>query len=147
MRGVDVQWHPRGFWVINITPEAGTVKGGSARVVPLHEHLVERGFVTFGQSKGNGPLFFDPDGRRKVDDDPTNPVRQPWVKSRDKLSEWVRGLGVTDPGISPNMRGGIRTSAGQPAVGSRGGSGSPCVGTPRRTRGTVMRPLAWRCSS
>jgi hypothetical protein len=37
-----------------------------------------------------------------VDDDPTNPTRRPWAKSRDKLSEWVRGLGVTDPGISPN---------------------------------------------
>ena len=72
MRGEDVQRHPGGFWVINITPE-----GGSARVVLLHEHLVERGFVIVGQSKGNGPLFFDPDGRRKVDDDPTNPVRQP----------------------------------------------------------------------
>jgi hypothetical protein len=70
--------------------------------VPLHEHLVEQGFVTFAQSKGNGPLFFDPAGKRKVDDDPTNPVRQPWAKCRDKLSEWVRGLGVTDPGISPN---------------------------------------------
>jgi integrase len=102
LRGEDVQRHPLGFWVINITPEAGTVKGGTARVVPLHEHLVEQGFVAFAQSKGQGPLFFDPDARRKVDDDPTNPVRQPWVKSRDKLSEWVRALGVTDPGISPN---------------------------------------------
>ena len=42
------------------------------------------------------------------------------------------------------MRGGIRTSAGRPAVGLRGGSGSPCAGTPRRTRGTATRPLAWR---
>jgi integrase len=102
LRAEDVALHPAGFWVINITPEAGTVKGGSARIVPLHEHLIEQGFISFAQSKGIGPLFFDPDGRRKVDDDPTNPVRQPWVKSRDKLSEWVRGLGVTDPGISPN---------------------------------------------
>jgi integrase len=102
LRAEDIQRHPKGFWVINITPEAGTVKGGAARVVPLHEHLVEQGFVAFAQSKGNGPLFFDPAGRRKVDDDPTNPVRQPWAKARDKLSEWVRALGVTDPGISPN---------------------------------------------
>ena len=101
-RAEDIQRHPKGFWVINITPEAGTVKGGAARVVPLHEHLVEQGFVAFAQSKGNGPLFFDPAGRRKMDDDPTNPVRQPWAKARDKLSEWVRALGVTDPGISPN---------------------------------------------
>ena len=37
-----------------------------------------------------------------MDDDPTNPTRRPLAKSRDKLSEWVRALGVTDPGISLN---------------------------------------------
>jgi integrase len=102
LRGEDVHRHPGGFWTMRITPEAGAVKGNAARTVPLHEHLIDQGFVAFAQSKGHGPLFFDPDGRRKVDDDPTNPVRQPWAKSRDKLSEWVRALGVTDPGISPN---------------------------------------------
>jgi integrase len=34
LRAEDVALHPAGFWVINITPEAGTVKGGSARIVP-----------------------------------------------------------------------------------------------------------------
>jgi hypothetical protein len=47
-------------WTINITPEAGTVKGNVARVVPLHEQLVEQGFVAFAESKGKGPLFYDP---------------------------------------------------------------------------------------
>jgi integrase len=102
LRAEDVRQHPDGFWTINITPDAGTVKGNAARVVPLHEHLVEQGFVAFVRSKGKGPLFYDPAARRKADDDPTNPVRQPWTKARDKLSEWVRALGVTDPGISPN---------------------------------------------
>ena len=78
------------------------MKGNTARTVPLHEHLIEQGFVSFAQSKGKGPLFYDPGARRKVDDDPTNPTRRPWAKCRDKLSEWVRSLGVTDPGISPN---------------------------------------------
>jgi integrase len=82
--------------------EAGDVKGNTARTVPLHEHLIEQCFVTFAKAKGKGPLFYDHDGRRKVDDDPTNPTRRRWAKSRDRLSEWVRGLGVTDPGISPN---------------------------------------------
>ena len=78
------------------------MKGNVARVVPLHEHLVEQGFIAFTQAKGRGPLFYDPGGRRKADTDPTNPTRQPWTKARDKLSEWVRSLGVDDPGISPN---------------------------------------------
>jgi integrase len=102
LRAEDIAQHPDGFWTMRITPEAGDVKGNTARTVPLHEHLIEQGFVTFAKAKGKGPLFYDPDGRRKVDDDPTNPTRRPWAKSRDKLSEWVRALGVTDPGISPN---------------------------------------------
>jgi integrase len=105
LRAEDIQRHPEGFWTINITPEAGTVKGNVARVVPLHEHLVEQGFITFAQSKA-GPLFYDLAGRRKQGDgsstDVTNPVRSPWAKSVNKLSDWVRALGVTDPGISPN---------------------------------------------
>ena len=102
LRGEDIAQHPEGFWTMRITPEAGDVKGNTARTVPLHEHLIEQGFIAFAQSKGKGPLFYDPDARRKVDDDPTNPTRRPWAKSRDKLSEWVRALGVADPGISPN---------------------------------------------
>jgi integrase len=76
LRAEDVRKHKDGFWTINITPEAGTVKGNAARVVPLHEHLVEQGFVAFAQVKGKGPLFYDPGARRKADDqrsaDPTS---------------------------------------------------------------------------
>jgi len=78
------------------------VKGNAAREVPLHEHLVAQGFIGFAKGLRAGPLFYDPDARRKADDDPTNPTRQPWAKARDKISEWVRSLGVDDPGISPN---------------------------------------------
>jgi integrase len=102
LRGEDIAQHADGFWTVRITPEAGDVKGNTARTVPLHEHLIEQGFIAFATAKGKGPLFYGPDARRKVDDDPTNPTRRPWAKSRDKLSEWVRALGVTDPGISPN---------------------------------------------
>jgi integrase len=102
LRAEDVRQSKEGFWIINITPEAGTEKGNAAREVPLHEHLVEQGFVAFAQARSKGPLFYEPSARRKADVDPTNPVRQPWTKARDKLSEWVRSLGVTDPGISPN---------------------------------------------
>jgi len=44
--------------VIAITPEAGTVKTGAGRVVPLHEHLLEQGFLDFVVSRRNGPLFY-----------------------------------------------------------------------------------------
>ncbi|MDP3255385.1 hypothetical protein [Bosea sp. (in: a-proteobacteria)] len=102
LRGVDVRQHRDGFWTIRITPEAGAVKGGQARVVPVHAHLVEQGFLDFVKKAGQGALFYDPHGQRKKSDDLTNPVQGPWVKARVKLADWVRDLGVNDPSISPN---------------------------------------------
>ncbi len=102
LRAEDIQHHKAGFWVMKISPEAGAVKGGQARTVPIHPHVIEQGFVEFVQSVGKGPLFYDPNGQRVKRDDPTNPVQAPWVKQRNKLAEWVRDLGVTDTNISPN---------------------------------------------
>lgn len=102
LRAEDIQRHPAGFWTMRITPEAGTVKGGKARVVPIHPHVIDQGFVEFVTASGSGPLFYDPEAQRAVRDDPTNPARGGWIKARNKLSDWVRGLGVTDPNISPN---------------------------------------------
>jgi integrase len=89
-----------GAWVMDIKPEAGTVKGQVARTVPLHEHLIAQGFVEFAAAR-KGPLFYDP-SRHEESDDPTNPVRPPYVLVRQKLAAWVRRAGVTDKGISPN---------------------------------------------
>ncbi|WP_225767259.1 hypothetical protein [Inquilinus sp. Marseille-Q2685] len=104
LRGEDVKQHRQGFWYIRITPEAGTVKGGAAREVPLHPHVIAQGFLAFVEEAGPGPLFYDPQAAAKVPaiDDPTKPSRPPWVMARQKLGEWVRDLGITDKGISPN---------------------------------------------
>lgn len=102
LRAEDVQQHRAGFWTMRITPEAGTVKGGQARVVPLHEHLIEQGFLTFVRGVGKGPLFYAASPRRVTREDLTNPTRHPSVKVTAKLATWVRGLGVTDPNIRPN---------------------------------------------
>jgi integrase len=100
LRGVDVRKHVDA-WVLHITPEAGHVKTGVARTVPIHEHLIEQGFVDFVKQQ-KGPLFYEPSAKRKHADDPTNPTRPASVKARQKLGDWVRGLGVTDRHISPN---------------------------------------------
>jgi hypothetical protein len=42
LRAEDIQQHRDGLWTLRITPEAGTVKTGKARTVPLHEHLIEQ---------------------------------------------------------------------------------------------------------
>ncbi len=51
--------HRDGVWAICITPEAGTTKSGSARLVPLHPHLIEQGVVEMAGVHGDGPIFFN----------------------------------------------------------------------------------------
>jgi integrase len=86
------------FWALNITPEAGTVKTGTYRVVPLHDHLIEQGFVAFAMAKGQGPLFYAPE-RQKKGASGQNPT---YARVGQALGEWVRGLGVDDPNVAPN---------------------------------------------
>jgi integrase len=86
-----------GVWVMRITPEAGTVKTGIARILPLHPHLIEQGFPAFVRSRGKGRLFFSPTRRRGGSAENSTCVRM-----GQKLAEWMRGLGVDDPNIGPN---------------------------------------------
>ena len=44
LRKIDVIERQR-IHAIRITPEAGTVKSGEAREVPLHQHLIDQGFL------------------------------------------------------------------------------------------------------
>jgi integrase len=87
---------------LRLTPDAGSTKSGTARTVPLHEHLVEQGFLKFVAEKGEGPLFYNPNGPATTADDPTNPRRPRAVKTRDRLASWVRSLGLKDTEIRPN---------------------------------------------
>jgi integrase len=100
LRGADV-FERNGIWAIKISPEAGTVKNRTPRTVPLHDHLVEQGFVDFVKASGRGPLFYN-EAKKIADDDPTNPKRPRAVKARERLAEWVREIGVTDPELQPN---------------------------------------------
>jgi len=79
------------------TPDAGTVKTGIARIVPLHPHLIDQGFLAFVRSRGKGPLFYSP--ARQRGGSAENPI---YVRMGQKLAEWVRGLGVDDPNVDPN---------------------------------------------
>jgi integrase len=100
LRGIDVT--QRGdFYVMKLTPEAGSIKTGNARTVPLHDHLIEQGFVDFVKAQGSGPLFYNARTADRTEDDPLNPERSPAIKTRARLGAWVRELGVTDPGVGP----------------------------------------------
>jgi integrase len=91
LRKKDVSKDEDGHWQIVITPEAGSVKTGKARAVPLHPQLIEIGFVKFAISAKDGYLFLPPgtkDGNHRGG-----------VKNR--LQDFVRGI-VPDPNVQPN---------------------------------------------
>jgi integrase len=98
LRRQDVEHRQGVGWVVRITPEAGAVKTGAVRVVPLHADLVEQGFPAWVQRQPAGALFFHKPAKPS-----RNPnYRGPAVKARERLAEWVRCLGVDDRGVSPN---------------------------------------------
>ncbi len=65
LRKEDVRRHPDGFLYVRFTPEAGTIKTGKSRDVPLHSRLYAMGFGKFVDAHADGPLFYDPKKRRK----------------------------------------------------------------------------------
>jgi integrase len=117
LRAQDIEQRPCGP-VLLITPEAGTVKTGKVRVVPIHPHLIEMGLMDYVEAVKvrlgpKGPLFYRPQPR---------PSRKhPAVRARERLAEWVRKLGVTDPDIQPNhgWRHTFRTRASRAGIEKR----------------------------
>lgn len=95
--GPKAKYRTDDVWVLNLTPQAGRIKTGEAREVPLHPHLVEQGFPEFVKKRGDGPVFYDPSLRRDGADE--NPQFQ---KVADKLADWVREIGVDDENVAPN---------------------------------------------
>lgn len=85
-----------GIWTIRISPEAGSVKNGRARTVPLHPHLLDQGFPAVASAL-TGPIFYDPTHHRGGSDG--NPQ---FKNVGEHLARWVRSCGVTDPRVQPN---------------------------------------------
>lgn len=100
LRGIDVTKRG-GFYVMKLTPEAGSIKTSNARTVPLHEHLIAQGFIEFVRAQGDGPLFYNVRAAKDAEADPLNPDQAPSIKTRGRLGYWVRELGITDPEVGP----------------------------------------------
>lgn len=102
-RALDVAPHKsrngQTIWCINITPDAGSVKTHEARLVALHPHLIEQGFLRYVKSRKGKHLFYDP--ARGRDGSSANPQ---YKKAGERLARWVRSkdVGVTDIGVDPN---------------------------------------------
>jgi integrase len=100
LRAADIQKRGQVNAMV-LTPDAGTIKTSKARTVPIHRHLIEQGFLEFVQSRGKGPLFYEP-GEHRGPSDLTNPKRPRSVSVRQRLGDWVRKLGVADKELKPN---------------------------------------------
>ena len=96
LRGCDV-FQVEKVWVMRITPDAGSTKSGAARLVPIHQHLVEQGLLEMVEGVGAGALFYNP-GRARGGS-LGNPHHK---KIGQRLALWVRELGVVDPDVQPN---------------------------------------------
>jgi integrase len=81
-------------WVARITPDAGTVKAGDYRDVPLHQQIIEEGFMKFVESAKLGPLFHNGTVASKFE-----------AKAKrysNSLAEWISASGIKPEGLQPN---------------------------------------------
>jgi integrase len=84
-----------GILSLRITPEAGAVKSGNYRLVPLHPHMIEQGLPEFIRSRPDGPLFFP------LGDTVEDPVTR--AQSIGKvIGKWVHNTVGIGSDVQPN---------------------------------------------
>ncbi|TXN64068.1 tyrosine-type recombinase/integrase [Methylobacterium sp. WL18] len=71
-------------------------KTGEPRMVPLHAHLIEQGFLDFVEALPAGPLFYDPKKHR------VRSAATPAELRSRSVAEWVREAVKLDPSVDPN---------------------------------------------
>lgn len=82
------------WWIARITPDAGSVKAGGYRDVPLHRQLIAQGFIKFVEAAQAGPLFHGS----------TDPSKYATAAASvsDELAKWLRSLNLVPNGVRPN---------------------------------------------
>lgn len=83
-----------GARIMRITPDAGSVKTGEFRDVPLHPQLAELGFLDFLDAAPDGPLFF----RQKAG----KAARTAATTVAGRISQWLQSLKVIPAGVAPS---------------------------------------------
>lgn len=81
-------------WVIRITPDAGSVKTGDFRDVPLHQQVIALGFADFVQAARPGPLFH-------AGKTPARFLASARGTS-GRISQWLHELELVPEGIQPS---------------------------------------------
>lgn len=93
-----------GIPCIKITPapDGGTLKNvGSERTIPIHPTILADGFLNFVETRGKGPLFYG-GSKAKPSARHNDEQKHPSKGVTNRLAQWVRGLGITDPRKAPN---------------------------------------------
>ncbi|MER9175302.1 tyrosine-type recombinase/integrase [Mesorhizobium sp. M0955] len=86
--------YEKGVPVLRIAPDAGSVKAGNYRDVPLHQQLIDLGFVEFVNAAADGPLFYPP-SKKKAGTLPAQTVA-------GRVSQWLQAKKAIPEGVSPN---------------------------------------------
>ena len=81
-------------WIVRITPDAGTVKSGHYRDVPLHRQVLALGFMDYVNSAASGPLFHGATSADKY----LAGARA----TSGRLSEWLNSLKLVPQGVQPS---------------------------------------------
>lgn len=83
-------------WIARLTPDAGTVKSGDFRDVPLHQQIIDQGFIEFLDAANEGPLFH---GCK-------DPSKTACLKAAQGISDvdakWLTELKLVPVGVHPN---------------------------------------------
>jgi integrase len=88
-----------GVLCLRITPEAGSVKTGAYRIVPIHPQLLEIGLPQMIRAQRSGPVFYS---TAPVRGKPADPVERA-QSAGAKVGQWVRKVvGITDERVQPN---------------------------------------------
>jgi integrase len=95
LRRQDLIKRSDGWWV-TITPDAGSVKNGHLRTIPLHSGLLAYDFERFISEAPPGTLFYRGSDPNKVNHHAAQIVGQ-------RVANWIRrNVGIADPRLQPN---------------------------------------------
>ncbi|WP_134682020.1 site-specific integrase [Paracoccus ravus] len=81
-------------WVLRVSPDAGSVKAGGYRDVPIHRQVVELGFIDFARSAKNGPLFH----AGKTSSGYLKAARA----TAGRVSQWLQNSDLVPEGVQPS---------------------------------------------
>ncbi|QEU08713.1 tyrosine-type recombinase/integrase [Paracoccus yeei] len=81
-------------WVIRITPEAGSLKAGHYRDVPIHAQIIAEGFIDFVNQSNAGPLFH-------TAKDPKEYASRA-QRASNRIAEWLRVDEIAPEGVQPS---------------------------------------------